>query len=185
MYGRLSTPTRIIVVKTGLAMRGAIIDIGEKSMDTPGGAIHTLEWYARKQRRVTGSTFSAELNAASEACEFGKLMALTIAELSKQYSASADLLKLKETGAFPVAVEMVIDARSVYDALIATEIKAPTEISLIMFLCQLKEAMLTHSLSRLWWCDTHDMISNGLNQGACTRQKLVEVCEQWPLGSDT
>ena len=67
----------------------------------------------------------------------------------------------------------MIDARSVYDALRSEEIRPPTEISLIMLLCQLKEAMLCHTLRRLWWVDTHDMISDDLTKGICSREALM------------
>lgn len=180
----MSTPTRIIVVsdsafrkedQKGLAMRGSIIGVGEAHEQHPGGVMHVLEYYARKQRRVTRSTYSAELNAASDAYEFGKLIALTIAEVIRPYSSLSALMTLEEQGTFPVPVQMVIDARSVYDSLVAHDLKAPTEVSLIMFLCQLKEAMLTHSLKKLWWVDTRDMVSDALNKGAVSRAALLAL----------
>ena len=134
-----------------------------------------MEWYARKQRRVTRSTFSAELNAASDAYEFAKLIAMTLAECIRPYPSIKSLVALEETGDFPIPIHLIVDARSVFDALKASEIKAPSEISLIMFLCQLKEALLCHSLSKLWWCDTHDMIADGLNKGAVSRQALLDL----------
>jgi hypothetical protein len=68
-YAKLQAPYRIVVIsdsafrkedKTGLAMRGAIIGIAEKHEKHPGGKLHVIEFYARKQRRVVRSTFSAE-----------------------------------------------------------------------------------------------------------------------------
>jgi hypothetical protein len=164
-------------------MRGALVCLGEIHSDHPGGLVHILEFYARKQRRVTRSTYSAELNAASDAFEFGKLVALTLAEALCPYGSIRELLVLEEKGAFPVPVELVIDARSVYDSLVAHEIKTPAEVSLVMFLAQLKEAMLAHSLSKLWWVDTRDMAADALNKGAISRAALLELANsgKWVL----
>jgi hypothetical protein len=192
LYKKLRTPTRVVTPSDsafrkedvkGLAMRGAMILLCEEAENHPGGNCHVLEWYSRKQRRVTRSTFSAELNSASDAYEIAKLIAMTVAECVHPYPNIQALVALEETGSFPVPIHLVVDARSVFDALKATEIKAPSEISLIMFLCQLKEALLCHSLSSLWWCDTHDMVSDGLNKGAVSRQALLDLVNNgiWKL----
>jgi len=183
-YRKLKTPTRIVGASDsafrkedsrGLAMRGALIMLVEKHEGHPGGGVHLLDFYARKQRRVTRSTFSAELNAASDAYEFSKLVALTFSECLRPFPSIQALMAIEETGAFGISVEIVVDAKSVYDSLVAEELKGPSEISLIMFLSQLKEQMLCHSLSRLWWCDTRDMIADGLNKGAVSRQALLTL----------
>ena len=44
-----------------------------------------------------------------------------------------------------------------------------------MMLCQVKEAMRTGSIKRLFWCDTTDMIADGLNKGACSREALLRL----------
>ena len=192
VFHKLRSPLRVVVISDaafrkednkGLAMRGALICLGEIFEDHPGGLVHLLEFYARKQRRVTRSTYSAELNAASDAFEFGKLVAMTLAEAVWPYDSIRELLVLEEKGAFPVPVELVIDARSVYDSLVASEIKTPAEVSLVMFLAQLKEAMLAHSLSKLWWCDTRDMAADALNKGAISRAALLELANsgRWIL----
>ena len=98
---------------------------------------------------------------------------MTFAEIIRPHVIARSLLSLEEVGGFPLLVECVIDARSVYDALCSEEIRPPTEISLIMLLCQLKEAMLCHTLKRLWWVDTHDMLSDGLTKGICSREALM------------
>ena len=192
LYKRMRVPTRVMVISDsafrkedtkGLAMRGALIGINELQEFSPAGVFHLLEFFARKQRRVTRSTYSAELNAASDAFEFGKLIALTVSEIIKPYPSISSLMALEERGEFGLPVQLAIDARSVFDSLRAHELKAPTEISLIMFLCQLKEALLCHSLRTLWWVATEDMLADALNKGACSRQKLLEFSRtgEWRL----
>ena len=60
------------------------------------------------------------------------------------------------------------------------DLRPPTGISLAMMLCQL---MLTHTLKGLHWVDTHDMLGDGLNKGACSRESLVKFGQtgEWNL----
>jgi hypothetical protein len=109
-YLKLTQPCRITVVSDsafrkesagGLAMRGAIIGITSVSASSPGDSgFHVLEFFARKQRRVTRSTFSAELNGLSDAYEFGKLIAMTFSEIIQPYVIAKSLTALEETGSF-------------------------------------------------------------------------------------
>lgn len=181
----LLNPIRIVAISdsafrkedaVGLAIRGAIIALVDAlfGADALGGAVHVLEFYSRKQRRVTRSTFSAELNALSDAIDIGRLIALTFSELLRPYPQASVLVKLEEQGSFVIALHAVVDAKSVFDAIAAPEIKTPTEVSLVMQLCAVKEALTSRSLSKLWWCSTGDMIADGLNKGAVSRQKLIE-----------
>ena len=81
---------------------------------------------------------------------------------------------MEENGELTLPMRGVVDARSVYDALVASDIKPPSEISLVMMLCQVKEMMRTGVLRRLFWVDTKDMLADGLNKGACSRAALLE-----------
>jgi hypothetical protein len=191
-YRKLSCPTRVVGASDaafrkedskGLAMRGAVIMLVEQNDLDPGGSCHILDFYARKQRRVTRSTYSAELNAASDCYEFCKLVALTLAEAIRPYPSIRTLMSLEETGSFPVSIELVVDAKSVWDSLVASELKAPSEVSLVMFLSQLKEQLLCWSLKRLWWVQTEDMVADGLNKGAISRAALLLLSNsgQWKL----
>ena len=167
----------------GLAIRGAVIAIVQSIIGSPGGLLHVLEWYSRKQRRVTRSTYSAELNALADAVDFGKLMAMTLSEVLRPFPNARDLTALEEQGQSLVPLEACVDARSVYDSLKMDELKAPTEVSLIMMLSALKEALLSHGLHKLWWISTQDMVADGLNKGACSREALIALgtTGQWKL----
>ena len=192
IYKVLGNPVRIQVISdaafrkedsAGLAIRGAVIAIVQSIIGSPGGLLHVLEWYSRKQRRVTRSTYSAELNALADAVDFGKLMAMTLSEVLRPFPNAPDLTPLEEQGKFLVPLEACVDARSVYDSLKMDELKAPTEVSLIMMLSALKEALLSHGLHKLWWISTQDMVADGLNKGACSREALIALgtTGQWKL----
>ena len=185
-YETLPTPCCILAVSDsafrkedlrGLAMRGAVIGIGTASQTSPGGKFHVIEFYSRKQRRVTRSTFSAELNGFSDTLEFARLLALTMTEILNQAPSASQLTAWEEKGMLTLPIHGVIDARSVFDALAADEIRPPSEISLIMMLCGIKEMLRTGVMRRMWWVDTRDMVADGLNKGACSREGLLQLGE--------
>jgi hypothetical protein len=183
-FHKLRTPLKVIAISdsafrkedsSGLAMRGAIIAIAEASSNqTPGGKLHVIDFYSRKQRRVTRSTFAAELQALADAVEMARLFAMALAECVVPQITSRQIIELEESGQLPLPIEAVVDAKGVFDALASTEIRSPTESSLVMVLLQLKELLCSFTLRRLWWCDTRDMLSDGLNKGAVPRTALLQ-----------
>ena len=167
----------------GLAMRGALIGVGESNDDHPGGNFHLVEYFAREQRRVTRSTYSAELHGLNDSYEMGKVICLTLSECIQHHPQARTLIALEEAGGLPIPLECCIDAKSVFDSLAAKEVRPPSEVSLIMVLHQMKEGLLSWTLSRLWWCDTHDMAADGLNKGSCSREGLMTLANTgvWTL----
>ena len=157
-------------------MRGAILAIAElhKSETDPGAKWHVIEFYSRRQRRVTRSTFAAELHGLADSLEIGKVIAMAYTETQIPGLTPLQLSRKEETGELAIPIHAVIDAKSDFDALSVTDIKAPTEASLIMILLSVKESLLTHSLKYMWWVDTTDMVSDGLTKGAVPRTALVE-----------
>ena len=71
------------------------------------------------------------------------------------------LSRKEESCELSIPMHAVIDAKSVFDALSVTDVKPPTETSLIMILLSVKEALLNHSVKMFWWVDTTDMVSDG------------------------
>ena len=181
---QLSTPCTIITVsdsafrrecEKGLAMRGAVVGISTAQKETPAGRIHIVEWWARKQRRVTRSTFSAELNSLVDSVEFARVLALTLAEICSPQPCARTLRRLEETGQLQVKITAIIDAFSLYEALVAADTKVPSEGSLMMLLLSIKEAMRTGLLERLFWINTQDMLADGLGKGTPSREPLLNV----------
>ena len=139
--------------------------------------------YSRKQKRITRSTFSAELHSLIDAVEVGKLLCFAVSELMIPNVSPTDLIMMGNNGSLPIKIAACVDAKSVYDALIASEIKQPNEASLILVLLQLKEMMLLHVIEALFWISTEDMLADGLNKGACSRDALIKFCASgiWEL----
>ena len=182
-FVHLRTPTlKVLIISdaafrredvSGLAMRGAIISIGENHRDHPGGLSNVIEYYSRRQRRVVRSTFGAETNGAADAVEIGRMIAYTMAEITTPNCTAAILTRLDETGQLPLRMQLIVDCRSLYDALKMDETQVPREASLIMLLLQLKESLRTGSLESIVWCDTRDMVADGLNKGIIARKDLI------------
>ena len=169
--------------KTGLAVKGAVIGNIQALDEQPGGDLHVLECFSKKQRRVTRSTYGAELLSLSDGVEFAKRVAVTLAELYAPNSNLDTLRAAEETGDWPVKVEFVIDAKLVYESIVAEQEKIPAEYSLILVLLQLREGLQVGRLSRAWWCHTGDMLADALTKGGISRNAFIEALEQgtWKL----
>jgi hypothetical protein len=158
---------------TGLAMRGSIIGLAEDHVEQPGGLVNTLDFFARRQRRVVRSTFGAETNSLADGVEIGKMVAYTLAEILLPGATAKTLVQLDEEGNLPIKLQAITDCRSLFDALKAEETQIPTEQSLILLLLQLKESLRTTTLKSIVWCDTRDMVADGLNKGVIARRDLL------------
>ena len=156
----------------GLAMRGYIVAFGKQDDQNPGGPLHLLDWGSKKQKRVTRSTYSAELNSLIDCFELSKIICTAATEALQPALRPRDVIRLEAKGALALPIECTIDAKSVFDSLAQAEITPPTESALVYVLQVIKEALKSWTLRTLWWCDTHDMLSDGLNKGLISRRAL-------------
>eukprot|EP00959_Pyramimonas_sp_CCMP1952_P042945 898683-Pyramimonas_sp.AAC.1 len=69
-----------------LALRAASIGLCEVPGSAPSGCFHVWEYFSRKQAKVIRGTFSAELNNAIEATEYGMLLNGFLEEWLKRFS---------------------------------------------------------------------------------------------------
>ena len=70
---------------------------------------------------------------------------------------------------------LVLDARSVFEAITAQHIKTPAEKGLLLQLLWLRERLDLGQLGGLAWVDTRDMVSDGLTKGSVDRSRLQEL----------
>ena len=192
-YEKLELPVKALAIsdsafrkedRSGLAMRGAFVAIAEQKSVTPGGKFHIIEFYSRKQRRITRSTYSAELHALIDSIETAKLITHAMTEImSAKPLSPSQLIQAEETGNLCFDIEAVVDAKSVFDSLCPADTKNPTEGSLIFILLQIRELLCSGTLHRLWWVDTRDMLADGLNKGCVTRESILSACRTgcWKL----
>jgi hypothetical protein len=166
-----------------LTTRGAIIGLSTVHSSSPGGALHVLEFYSRRQKRICRSTFAAELNSAVDAAEMGKLLNLTLTELYSKGATASYLAECMDKGRLLLPMELSIDAKSLFDSLAAHDTKLPLESSLIVLVLQLKEMLQVGVLTALYWVDTRDMLADALNKGTISRAMLLQLGDRgsWTL----
>ena len=137
-------------------------------MFTTSAPAHLVDWACRSQRHVARSTFAAELLSARDAIDQGILVSHMLLECeSGPLSAHTARQKRDDQGYVPTA--LCIDAKSVFAAVTASMIKAPSDKSLLCHVQYLRELLDNRVLQSLVWLDTRDMTADGLTKGAVPR----------------
>ena len=72
----------------------------------------------------------------------------------------------------PVHLTILVDAMSVYTAIIASHIKIPAEKSLLSHLQYVRELLDKGVLAGLGWVDTRDMVADALTKGIPDRERI-------------
>jgi hypothetical protein len=193
VYKHFPPPYRVMVVTdsafknedaSALAMRGACIGISQKNNNNPGGGLHVLEYYARKQKRVVRSTLGAETRAMADGVDVGKVVAIALHEIHSGPLSYEDAREIELRGnQWKIPIEACIDARSLFDALKNEDTRTPTEVAMIFDLMALRESLECKRLDKLWWIDTRDMIADALTKGSIARDALMTISMEshWKL----
>ena len=158
-----------------LACRGSLITLGTDSPDNPGGKIHVIDCHSKKQKRVTRSTYGAEIHGLADTMELTRVIAAAFTELYQGSLQYGEITKLEDSGSYRYPIDAIVDANSVYDSMVKADLSVPTERSLINILGQMREHMATHRIRYFWWVDTRDMLADGLNKGAISRKALIRA----------
>ena len=167
---------------TGLALRGLAVLIaadpyhGEKLLKQSATAVnkeeivHLIDWLVRRLRRVVRSTFSAELNALIDTIESLVLLQLTLHQCLCGTDESEHQLLIKmEAGSLEPPIDLFVDAKSVTDAVSATDVCTPQEASLKLHLITIRDRLSRGILRSVSWCDTRDMVADALTKGSVER----------------
>ena len=144
----------------------------------PGGNIHIIDYQSKKQKRVTRSTYGAEIHGLADTMESARTIACAYTELYTGAKEFGDLVTMEDAGAYHFPIDACIDAKSVFDSVVAADLKRPSEASLINILGQMREHMYYRRIRTLFWIDTRDMLADGLNKGAISRKPIMQaMCE--------
>ena len=97
-------------------------------------------------------------------------------------SASA-LAKKQEDATLALNMEVVTDAKSVFDVVVNVKAVRASEEYLLIHILKLRELIKLHVLKKLWWCDTRDMVTDGLTKGTVDRGAILALSEsgQWEV----
>lgn len=165
---------------TGLALRRLATVLQEDtSKDRPqfqSLTANLIYFTVRRQRGVVRSTFSAELNGLVDSNEQLLLMQVSLHQIYEGTSQSPkELIDLLEHGQFYPAVDVVVDARAVFDALAASDVRDPQESFLKLHLISVRDRLACGIIRFLWWCDMRDMAADGLTKEASTEHSFT-IC---------
>ena len=181
-FKRLTGPLKIIAVsdsafkrqdESPLACRGSMTLLCSSNANELGGHVHILDYECKKQKRVTRSTYGAELHGLADSMEGTRVIACALTELYEGAKTFGQLSKIEDSGNYHFPIEACLDAKSVYDSIVHADLKTPEEKSLMNILGQMREHMSTTRIKKLWWIDTRDMLADGLNKGAVSRKALL------------
>ena len=189
VYHKLSGPLVIYAVGDsafsagefeGLALRGGFVLVSERGTDGKpklGGKSQVLDYYCRKHTRVCRSTFTAELHNLIDICNQALIIRSMLVELEIGPTPPAQLAEIIDTGLHLISVEGVVDARAVYDAVTADVVKTPDDKHMLLHALKLREWLDRGALRALWWCDTLDMIGDGMTKGSIDRDAILLLCK--------
>jgi len=133
-----------------------------------------LEYVCKRQRRVVRSTFSGEFNGLIISIELLQVLQMCLHQVWQGTETTATgLAALFESDGLEPECEAVVDARSVFDCLAASDVGELVEGSLKLHVLSIRERLLSGTLHRLWWSDTRDMLADGLTKGSVPRAHLL------------
>ena len=122
---------------SGRALRGLAISLGpetplgETAVTIGEATVHLVVWFSGKLKQVVRSTFAMELSALLDTIE---AMLLVQMVYNQCYCGTAEAptqpMKKLESGELYPPIDLLIDARSVLDAVAASEVSKPAEASL-------------------------------------------------------
>ena len=121
---------------------------------------------SKTQRHVTRATFASELFGGTDAIDQGKILQLSLHEVSVGPGSLTHLKALSERGCLNVALILILDAMSVVAAVAAPTIKTPAENGLLLHLKWVREQLDTNQLWAICWVDTRSMAADGMTKGA-------------------
>ena len=81
----------------------------------------------------------------------------------------------RERGGYAVPVSLYLDALSVHVAVSSTFVNIPADNSVLCHVQYIRELLDLKILTALIWCDTRDMLVDGLAKGSIEREMIHSV----------
>eukprot|EP00971_Amphidinium_carterae_P339165 6476805-Amphidinium_carterae.1 len=107
-----------------------------------------IDWSCTSQRKVTRSTYSSELLAATDAADASLLVREVMREMhTGQVGPEWTRYACEKPTANPVNMSLSVDAQSVYDSVCSAHSKVPAEKSQILNVAWLRELLASGAIS--------------------------------------
>jgi hypothetical protein len=138
----------------------------------PPDQCHLLDWVAGSIKQVTRATFTSETLAAIASTDQAIVTAFTLHEIEHGPLSPSEGRQRIEDGTIDCIVDVYVDAMSLIAALQATKLATLTERSFAIHLLWLKERLAAGLPRSMVWCDTRDMLADGLTKGSIDRTQI-------------
>ena len=102
---------------------------------------------------------------------------ITLHELKDGALTPRQLKNIRELGGLKLYVSITVDAESVYKSLVSTDLKTPTEKTLLGHISWIRELLELGIIQSVQWCDTRDMTADGHTKGVIDRFLLLELMQ--------
>ncbi len=159
----------------GYGLRGAVHMRKGVGTDTGIEVYHMLLAECKSLKLVTRSSFSSETLGLTGGLDSMWPLMVTLHEVAHGPLRADQARRIREEGGLKVSADALIDAKSVFDAVTASPQKAPAEKNLANHLFWVREWLEIGILDQLKWCDTRDMIADGLTKGKVERNLLLDA----------
>ena len=145
-----------------------------------------LDFYTRKHSHVVRSTFAGELHAGLDGINQALVVSSVLTEMQKGPLSASQLADLQESGGFALPLHWCTDAKAVFDCLVADHLKTPSDANLLMHARKAREWIDRRLVTRLWWIDTRDMVTDGMTKGNVDRKAITELMDgRWKFAGDS
>ena len=109
----------------------------------------------------------------------GLIVQAALHEIEHGAMSASDLLGVMMRGELSPPLQIILDARSVFDAIAANPVSTPADRHLRLHLLKARE-FIDRGMTTMWWCDTRMQPADGLTKGSIDRRGLLEVAAgQW------
>jgi hypothetical protein len=114
-------------------------------------------------------------------------VSLCLEEMLVGTATAAVLAERQETGKLRLRLHAVVDAKSVFDSVANVSSIKVSDEHLLIHILKVREFITRGIVFQLWWCDTRDMVSDGLTKGSVERTGILDLCEKgsWTLLHNT
>ena len=108
-------------------------------------------------------------------------------EVKDGCTSAGKLADRQDAGQLSPPLHVCVDARSVFDAIVAVPTAVPADKHLCLHVRKMREFVDNGIVNKIWWIDTLDMIADGMTKGVVPRDLLLHISAglDWTLQGDT
>ena len=158
-----------------LVMRGYIVALAHYDEKQHAFQLQVLEYVGGKQNHVCRGVWSAELHNQCDMADMGVILLSFLEELRRGALRAEDQRRLREAGGYAMPLHMYTDSYSIFSYLKAQHLKFPAEKGTYFHLAYLRELLEAGIVRSINWCDTRDMVADGITKGSLDRTALTDV----------